>query len=211
MIVPISSIFPSRLSDLEGRSRSPCYTRRSNAPGPPSPGATQGHPTVSVPQHDSSPEAQIREASGRGARFTIATAESCTGGNVAGRITRVSGSSAYFAGGVVAYANDVKHRVLGVPEAILINPGAVSGACARAMAEGVRGLMATDLAVSTTGIAGPDGGTARKPVGLVYIAVAHAGGTVVEEHHFPGDREAVIGAATDRALSLLVEAMRTVG
>lgn len=139
--------------------------------------------------------------------FTIAVAESCTGGNVARRITRMGGSSAYFIGGVVAYANDAKRRVLGVPEDILANPGAVSEPCARAMAEGVRELLGTDLAVSTTGIAGPDGGTARKPVGLVYIALAHAGDTVVEEHHFAGDREAVIGAATERALTLLLDAV----
>jgi len=166
---------------------------------------------VSPSSHDPSLEGQLREASRNGTLFTVAVAESCTGGNIAGRITRVSGSSTYFTGGVVAYANDIKHRVLGVPESILINPGAVSEACARAMAEGVRTLMRSDLAVSTTGIAGPDGGTARKPVGLVYIALAHGTKTIVEEHHFPGDREAVIGAATDRALATLVETVRTRG
>lgn len=157
---------------------------------------------------DPSLEAQLREASRGGAAFTIATAESCTGGDVARRITRIGGSSAYFIGGVVAYANDVKRQVLGVPEDILANPGAVSEPCAQAMAEGVRALLGTDLAVSTTGIAGPEGGTARKPVGLVYIALASAGGTIVEEHHFAGDREAVIDAATEQALTLLVEAVR---
>lgn len=166
---------------------------------------------MTASEHDPSHEAQLHEASCHGARFTIATAESCTGGNVAGRITRIGGSSAYFTGGVVAYANDVKQRVLGVPEAILVNPGAVSEPCARAMAEGVRALMKTDLAVSTTGIAGPDGGTARKPVGLVYIALSNEGGTIVEEHHFPGDRAAVIESATERALAMLVEAVRAAG
>lgn len=166
---------------------------------------------MSAFRQDPSLEGQLREASLCGASFTVSVAESCTGGNVAGRITRVSGSSAYFTGGVVAYANDIKQRMLGVPEAILVNPGAVSEACARAMAEGVRTLMRSDLAVSTTGIAGPDGGTARKPVGLVYIALADGEETIVEEHHFPGDREVVIGAATDRALALLVEAVRTAG
>lgn len=167
---------------------------------------------MSAPGQDPSLEGQLRDASRGGVSFTVSVAESCTGGNVAGRITRISGSSAYFAGGVVAYANDIKHRVLGVPEAILVNPGAVSEACARAMAEGVRTLMRSDLAISTTGIAGPDGGTARKPVGLVYIALAaHGKETIVEEYHFPGDREAVIQAATDRALALLVEAVGTAG
>lgn len=156
---------------------------------------------------DPSLEAQINAASLGGASFTIATAESCTGGDIARRITRIGGSSAYFTGGVVAYANDVKSQLLSVPESVLANPGAVSEPCARAMAEGVRDLLGTDLAVSTTGIAGPAGGTARKPVGLVYIALAHAGETLVEEHHFTGDRDAVIGAATERALDLILRAI----
>ncbi len=137
---------------------------------------------------------------------TVATAESCTGGNIASQITSQSGSSSYFLGGVVSYANDVKHRVLGVPETILDNSGAVSEPCARAMAEGARTLIGTDIAVSTTGIAGPDGGTARKPVGLVYIGLATASETIVEERVFPGDRAAVIEAATVRALELLLHA-----
>lgn len=135
---------------------------------------------------------------------TVATAESCTGGGIAREITSISGSSGYFLGGVVAYANDVKHRVLGVPEDVLENPGAVSEACARAMVEGVRSSMGADVAVSTTGVAGPLGGTARKPVGLVYIGVGSVGGVVVEEHVFTGDRAAVIEAATGRALELLI-------
>lgn len=158
---------------------------------------------------DPSLEAQINAASRSGASFTIATAESCTGGDIARRITRIGGSSAYFTGGVVAYSNDVKTGLLGVPESIIANPGAVSEPCARAMAEGVRDLLGTDLAVSTTGIAGPAGGTARKPVGLVYIALAHAGGTIVEKHHFAGDREVVIDAASERSLEMLLEAVRT--
>ncbi len=135
----------------------------------------------------------------------VATAESCTGGTVASRITSVAGSSAYFVGGVVSYANDVKHRVLHVPEDVLANPGAVSEETARAMAEGARRLMDATHAVSTTGIAGPDGGTARKPVGTVYIGIATPAGTRVEHHVFSGDRAAVIAAASDRALALLLE------
>lgn len=138
---------------------------------------------------------------------TVATAESCTGGNIAHQVTSRAGSSGYFLGGVVSYANEVKRRVLGVPEAILDNPGAVSESCARAMAEGARRVIGADIAVSTTGIAGPDGGTARKPVGLVYLALATASETNVEEHVFPGDRAAVIDAATHRALELLVSAV----
>ncbi len=141
--------------------------------------------------------------------ITVATAESCTGGNIAHQITRQSGSSGYFQGGVVSYANEVKRRVLGVPQTIFDSPGAVSEPCARSMAEGVRTLMEANIAVSTTGIAGPDGGTARKPVGLVYIGLATTAETVVEEHLFPGDRAAVIEAATRRALELLIDAAET--
>lgn len=138
---------------------------------------------------------------------TVATAESCTGGAIAHQITSISGSSEYFLGSVVSYANDVKHRVLGVPEEVLEKPGAVSEACARAMVEGVLTLLSSNFAVSTTGIAGPLGGTARKPVGLVFIGVASADHGSVEEHVFPGDRAAVIEAATARALALLISAV----
>ncbi len=137
--------------------------------------------------------------------FTVATAESCTGGEISHRIVEIAGSSAYFLGGVVAYANSAKASLLGVPQAVLDNPGAVSEGCAIAMAEGARRVFGADLAVATTGIAGPSGGTARKPVGLVYIAVSGPGGTGVTEHHFPGDRFAIIAAATTTALELLVE------
>src|SRR5690606_1485608 len=119
-------------------------------------------------------------------------------GTIASRITSRPGSSAYFVGSVVSYANDVKERVLGVPADVLENPGAVSEPCARAMVEGVRALMHATHAVSTTGIAGPDGGTDRKPVGTVYIGVATPSGIQVEHHVFPGDRHAVIAAASDR-------------
>jgi PncC family amidohydrolase len=139
---------------------------------------------------------------------TVATAESCTGGSVSRRITSVDGSSAYFVGGVVSYSNDVKHRLLGVPLDILENPGAVSEETAKAMAEGARRELGADYAVSTTGIAGPQGGTARKPVGLVYIGQSGPSGTLVERHQFAGDRGDVIDAATQRALELLVEAVR---
>ncbi len=138
---------------------------------------------------------------------TVASAESCTGGNIAHQITSISGSSEYFTGSVVSYSNDVKRRVLGVPVEVLENPGAVSEPCARAMVEGVRTLIGSDFAVSTTGIAGPLGGTERKPVGLVYIGVASADHRIVEEHIFPGDRAAVIEAATARALELLITAV----
>ncbi|HEY8445988.1 MAG TPA: CinA family protein [Thermomicrobiales bacterium] len=137
--------------------------------------------------------------------LTVATAESCTGGAVAHRITTVAGSSGYFLGGIVAYANEAKERLLGVSREILRQRGAVSAECALAMAEGARRAFNADIAVSTTGIAGPGGATARKPVGLVYIAFASPLGTGCEEHHFSGDRLAVIHASTEAALRLLVE------
>jgi nicotinamide-nucleotide amidase len=119
---------------------------------------------------------------------TLALAESCTGGLVAEQITEVPGSSAYFLGGVVAYSNEAKARFLGVPQALLDEHGAVSEPVVRAMAEGVRERFGADLGVATTGISGPDGGTAEKPVGLVHIALARAEGTHAEHFVFPLDR-----------------------
>ena len=120
---------------------------------------------------------------------TLAVAESCTGGLVAELLTEVPGSSAYFLGGVVAYANQAKAAFLGVSEALLEEHGAVSEPVARAMAEGARQRFGADLAVATTGISGPDGGTDEKPLGLVHIALAQAEGTHAEHFVFPLDRE----------------------
>lgn len=151
------------------------------------------------------PEGRLNELLGKGGLLSIAAAESCSGGGVAARITAVPGSSAYFLGSIVAYANGAKRDVLGVSPRILETRGAVSEESARAMAEGARRAFGADVAVSTTGIAGPGGGTARKPVGLVFVAFADARGTVVEEHRFSGDRAAVVAAAIGAALRLLVE------
>ena len=137
------------------------------------------------------------------AGLTVAAAESLTGGRVAAALTRRPGSSAYFLGSVVAYANEVKTNVLGVPAAVLLEHGAVSEACARAMAEGVRRHLGASLAVATTGIAGPDGGSPAKPVGLVWLAVAGEEGVRTAEHRFTGNRRAVTAAATLEALKLL--------
>jgi len=120
---------------------------------------------------------------------TLATAESCTGGMIAELMTAVPGSSAYLRGGVVAYANTAKAALLGVPEALLAEHGAVSDPVARAMAEGARARFGTDYAVATTGIAGPTGGTKEKPVGLLYVALADASGTESRELFFAFDRE----------------------
>jgi nicotinamide-nucleotide amidase len=135
--------------------------------------------------------------------LSLATAESCTGGLVAGRLTSVPGSSDVFRGGIVAYDNEVKIERLGVPEEVLAEHGAVSGETAEAMARGAREALGGDVAVSDTGIAGPGGGTAEKPVGLVYLHAQGPGGHLARELQLPGDREAVRGRATAAALHLL--------
>jgi len=120
---------------------------------------------------------------------TLAVAESCTGGMIGELLTATPGSSVYFKGGVVAYWNDAKTSLLGVPDEMLKQHGAVSEPVARAMAEGARARFGTDLAVATTGIAGPTGGTAEKPVGLIYVALASAAGSQVRELQLAFDRE----------------------
>ena len=138
--------------------------------------------------------------------LTFATAESCTGGSVGGAITAVPGSSAVFLGGVISYANEVKRDVLGVPQEILDTHGAVSPECAERMAAGARNLLKADLAVALTGIAGPDGGSAEKPVGLVWFGLATKDGVRTEKVVFGGDRAAVRAQAVDHALGLLLSA-----
>jgi PncC family amidohydrolase len=149
----------------------------------------------------------LAASDGAPSRATLATAESCTGGNVSARITAVPGASDYFLGGIVAYANEAKVNLLGVSPETLAIRGAVSAECAREMAEGARRALGVDLAVSTTGIAGPTGATARKPVGLVYVALAGPDGTDVEEFHFPGGRAVVTAAATEAALLMLLRGL----
>lgn len=140
--------------------------------------------------------------------LTVATAESCTGGNIAHRIVQVPGSSAYFLGSVVSYSNDVKANVLGVPRSDISSHGAVSREVAEAMAKGAAKLMRTDCAIATSGIAGPDGGTKYKPVGTVWIAVKYGDQTVSECLHFAGDRNTVIESATNHGMVMLVNLLR---
>ena len=135
--------------------------------------------------------------------LTIALAESCTGGLLAERLTRVPGSSAFLDRAFVTYSNRAKVEVLGVEPAVIEQQGAVSEACARAMAEGARRASGADIAVAITGIAGPDGGTADKPVGLVFIALDGAAGSRVRRLQFPGDRERVRDQATQAALEMV--------
>ncbi|ODT78438.1 MAG: damage-inducible protein CinA [Pelagibacterium sp. SCN 64-44] len=139
---------------------------------------------------------------------TIATAESCTGGLIAAALTDIPGSSAAVYGGFITYSNSAKARMIQVPPRLIRDYGAVSNQVARAMADGARNTARTDLAVSATGIAGPGGGSEKKPVGLVYIAVSTELATVVIEHRF-GDigraeiRQATVAAALDLILQVL--------
>ncbi len=140
----------------------------------------------------------------RRAGLRIATAESCTGGLVAAALTAIAGSSDVVERGFVTYTNEAKEQQLGVPRLALLAYGAVSEPVARAMAEGALRESLADVAVSVTGIAGPGGATADKPVGLVHFGAARRGGaTLVERHVFPGDRDAVRAAALATALALL--------
>lgn len=135
----------------------------------------------------------------------VALAESCTGGLVAATITAVPGSSGYFLGGIVSYADALKRDVLGVDAEALTTHGAVSAQVARAMAVGARDRLGADLAASVTGVAGPDGGSAAKPVGLTYVGVADAAGADVRRVIWPGDREANRRDSAQLALAMLVE------
>ncbi len=139
---------------------------------------------------------------------TLSVAESCTGGLLAERITRISGSSRYFIGGALVYSDQLKREFCGVPPLLLASDGAVSRSVAAALAEGIRQRCKTTLGIGITGIAGPGGGTDEKPVGLVYIALADGKHTEVVERRFPGDRDRVRWFATQLALDLLRRKLR---
>ena len=137
--------------------------------------------------------------------LSVATAESCTGGLIGHSLTSVAGSSGYYLGGVVAYADAVKIAQLAVPPETIERHGAVSAQVAVAMAEGVRAALGSDLGVSVTGIAGPDGGTEAKPVGLTYVAVATPASQDVRRHLWDGDRRANKVHSGAAALELLID------
>ncbi|MFN3459623.1 MAG: CinA family protein [Oceanibaculum sp.] len=138
----------------------------------------------------------------------LATAESCTGGLIAGTLTEIAGSSAVVDRGFVTYSNEAKAEMLGVDPALIATHGAVSEAVARAMAEGALARSRADIAVAVTGVAGPGGGTATKPVGLVHFALARKGREAVAHHEvFAGDRSAVREATVRTALRLMSEAV----
>ena len=137
----------------------------------------------------------------------LATAESLTGGGIGQTLTSVSGASAVFAGGIISYTNEVKHNVLGVPVEILNTCGAVSAPVARAMAEGARRVIGADVAVTVTGLAGPDGDEFGNPVGTVFIGYADGHTAFAREYHFDGDRAAVREQTIEAALALILEAV----
>ncbi len=141
------------------------------------------------------------------AEYTIATAESCTGGSIGVAFTDLPGSSRIFRGGVIAYANKVKTDLLNVPEDMLEKYGAVSEPVARTMAETVRLLCDADIAVSTTGIAGPGGGTAQKPVGTVWFACATSSSTHAVKQLFSGTREVIRASAVAYAVTMLYDSI----
>jgi competence/damage-inducible protein CinA-like protein len=155
-------------------------------------------------EDDRSVEELVLEES-RAQGLSLGTAESCTGGLVAARLTSVAGATDVFLGGIVAYENDVKLSQLGIEQETIAEFGAVSAQTAAAMAEGAREALDADVGVAVTGVAGPGGGTPEKPVGLVYIHVSGPDGEVARELHLPGDRGAVRRRATAAALHLVRE------
>jgi PncC family amidohydrolase len=145
----------------------------------------------------------------RGRRLTLATAESCTGGLIAHRLTNVSGSSAYFLGGIVSYSNEAKAQLLGVGQGTLETQGAVSEATAIEMARGARRVFNADIAVSVTGIAGPGGGTPEKPVGLVWIGLSTHEGEQAQKFIWDQDREGNKAESAEAALQMVWDYLTT--
>ena len=140
-------------------------------------------------------------------KLTVATAESCTGGLIAHSLTNISGSSDYFERGIVSYSNKAKIELLDVSEDLLIKHGAVSEQVAKEMAEGIRTKSNVNIGISTTGIAGPTGGTKEKPVGLVYIAVSTSDITIVKKFQFSGNRVQNKESTCSAALKMLLDVL----
>ncbi len=159
-----------------------------------------------IDQHDSE-LARVAGERLREAGWRVVTAESCTGGLVGHLLTEIAGSSSYYLGGVIAYDNAVKRNQLGVKAETIETVGAVSESCAREMAAGARRLLGTEVAIATTGIAGPGGGTPEKPVGLVYVAVATPSEVHCKRYVFDGDRTANKEETARRALELLLNTL----
>lgn len=136
---------------------------------------------------------------------TLATAESCTGGGIGAALTAIPGSSAVYKGGVISYTNEIKQNILGVDSNLLEQYGAVSEPVALAMAEGAKKLLKTDIAVSVTGLAGPDGDDRGNPVGLVYIGYADDNTKICKKCYFAGDRDSIRKQAIEAALAVILQ------
>tara|TARA_B100000767_G_scaffold259744_1_gene269757 strand:- start:224 stop:694 length:471 start_codon:yes stop_codon:yes gene_type:complete len=136
-------------------------------------------------------------------RITVAVAESCTAGLIASKLTALSGSSSFFKGGVVAYQNEIKTKILGVSQLVIAEKTEVSAEVVNLMAESVLEKFNSDFAVATSGYAGPDGGTNKNPIGTVFIAIASEEGVVVSRLIFSGNRQSVVNQSSESALSLL--------
>ena len=145
----------------------------------------------------------------RDRKLTIAVAESCTGGLLGSKITDVAGSSEYFLGGVIAYQNEVKESLLHVPQDVIAAHGAVSAQTVEAMAVGCRDLFKCDIAVSITGIAGPGGGSAEKPVGLVYVGLATASDVISRRFQWDGSRIQNKESSVRAAMEMILAALQT--
>ena len=134
---------------------------------------------------------------------SVAVAESCTAGLIASKLTTVSGSSSYFKGGVIAYQNEIKTKILGVSQSIIDEKTEVSAEVVKQMAQSVLGKFDADFAIATSGYAGPTGGTNKNPIGTVFIAIASAIGVVVSRFIFSGNRQSIVNQSSESALDLL--------
>ena len=140
--------------------------------------------------------------------ISVAVAESCTSGLIASKLTLKSGSSAFLKGGIIAYQNDIKIKILGVDEQAILQYTEVSTEVVRQMAEGVRKSFLADYSIATSGYAGPSGGTNNNPIGTVFIAISSASGVDVERFVFSGDRQSIVNQASEKSLSLLYDAIK---
>ena len=140
--------------------------------------------------------------------ISVAVAESCTAGLIASKLTLNAGSSVFFKGGVVAYQNDIKIKVLRVDKQAILQYTEVSTEVVKQMAEGVRGIFLADYSIATSGYAGPSGGTTNNPIGTVFIAISSASGVDVERFFFSGNRQSIVRQASEKAVSLLYDAIK---
>jgi PncC family amidohydrolase len=141
-------------------------------------------------------------------RICVAVAESCTSGLIASKLTLKSGSSSFFKGGIIAYQNDIKIKILGVDEQAILQYTEVSTEVVKQMAEGVRKSFSVDYSIATSGYAGPSGGTNNNPIGTVFIAISSASGVDVERFIVSGDRQSIVNQASEKSLSLLYDAVK---